>query len=218
MRRLRFILGVVLLALSVQALAQSQVESVRIDVELQDDGSAKVTEKWVIDIDRTITEWYLGKENLGKIKITDLGVTDETGTRFTSEGTGWDIDRTREQKAGRCGIVKKIDGCELCWGVGSSGEHTYTVTYNMTGLVQGHEDMDGLHFMFVTETDSGADDVSLTIRKNGTILTPENTLLWGFGFHGEAEAQPSSGQPSPSHTEAGSSPWSGSRKGCSLPR
>ena len=187
MRRLRFILGVVLLCLSVPSLAENQVESVRIDVELQDDGSAFVKEIWVIDVDSDITEWYLGKENLGKMKILDLGVTDESGTEFFNEGTNWNINRSREKKAFRCGLVKKSDGYEVCWGVGSNGLHTFTVTYTLTGLVKGYSDKDGFNFQFITSTDNGIDDVSLTIRKNGTILTPENTLLWGFGFHGEAE-------------------------------
>ena len=187
MRRLRFILGVVLLCLSVPSLAENQVESVRIDVELQDDGSAFVKETWVIDVDSDITEWYLGKENLGKMKIRDLGVTDEYGTEFFNEGTNWNINRSREKKAFRCGLVKRSDGYEDCWGVGSNGLHTFTVTYTLTGLVKGYSDKDGFNFQFITSTDNGIDDVSLTIRKNGTILTPENTLLWGFGFHGEAE-------------------------------
>ena len=187
MRRLGFILGVVFLTLSVQALAQSQVESVRIDVELQDDGSANISETWEIDVDDDITEWYLGKENLGKMSIVDFKVTDETGKEYESEGTHWDLDRSRAEKAGRCGIVKKSGGCELCWGVGSSGPHTYTATYTLTGLVKGYSDKDGFNHMFITTTDDGIDDVSLTIRKNGTILTSENTLLWGFGFNGEAE-------------------------------
>ena len=187
MRRLRVILGVVLLCLSVPSQAQDQVESVRIDVELQDDGSAFVKETWVIDVDSDITEWYLGKENLGKMKILDLGVTDESGTEFFNEGTNWNINRSREKKAFRCGLVKKSDGYEVCWGVGSNGLHTFTVTYTLTGLVKGYSDKDGFNFQFITSTDNGIDDVSLTIRKNGTILTPENTLLWGFGFHGEAE-------------------------------
>ncbi len=187
MRRLRFILGVVLLCLSVPSLAENQVESVRIDVELQDDGSAFVKETWVIDVDSDITEWYLGKENLGKMKIRDLGVTDEYGTEFFNEGTNWNINRSREKKAFRCGLVKKSDGYEVCWGVGSNGLHTFSVTYTLTGLVKGYSDKDGFNFQFITSTDNGIDDVSLTIRKNGTILTPENTLLWGFGFHGEAE-------------------------------
>ena len=187
MRRLRFILGVVLLSLSVQTLAQSQVESVRIDVELQGDGSAFVKEVWEIDVAGGITEWYLGKENLGKMDIRDLGVKDESGTVFTNEGTNWDIERSRAEKAFRCGLVRKSGGYEVCWGVGSNGPHTFTVTYTLTGLVKGYSDKDGFNYQFITETDNGIGDVSLTIRKNGTILTPENTLIWGFGFHGEAD-------------------------------
>lgn len=187
MRRLGFILGVVLLCLSVPSLAQSEVESVRIDVELQDDGSAFVREVWEIDVAGSITEWYLGKENLGKMDIRDLSVSDESGTTYTSEGTNWDIDRTREKKAFRCGLVRKPGGYEICWGVGSNGPHSYIVSYTLTGLVKGYSDKDGFNHMFITTTDSGIDDVSLTIRKNGTIFTTENTLLWGFGFNGEAE-------------------------------
>ena len=144
MRRLRFILGVVLLCLSVPSLAENQVESVRIDVELQDDGSAFVKETWVIDVDSDITEWYLGKENLGKMKIFDLGVT-ENGSEFFNEGTNWNISRSREEKAFRCGLVKKSDGYEVCWGVGSNGLHTFVVTYTLTGLVKGYSDKDGFN-------------------------------------------------------------------------
>ena len=72
MRRLRFILGVVLLCLSVPSLAENQVESVRIAVEFQADGSAFVKETWVIDVDSESTERYLGKENVGKMKIVEL--------------------------------------------------------------------------------------------------------------------------------------------------
>lgn len=187
MKRLQAILlGLFLLLLAVPSLAQSQVDSVRIDVELQDDGSAIIHERWVIDVAGDITEWYLGKENLGRMEIRDFSVTDESGREYVSEGTRWDIHRSRESKAQRCGIVPKGDGCELCWGVGSSGKHTYVASYLLTGLVKGYSDRDGFNHMFVTPTDN-AGHVLLTIRKNGTIFTDANTQVWGFRFHGETE-------------------------------
>ncbi len=158
----------------------------RIDVELQDDGSAFIRERWVIDVSGDITEWYLGKENLGRMDISDFRVTDETGLEYAYEGKNWDIHRTRKEKAGKCGIVQKRDGYELCWGVGSSGPHTYIASYTLTGLVKGYSDRDGFNYMFVTPTDN-ARDVLLTLRKNGTILTDANTQVWGFRFHGETE-------------------------------
>ncbi|MBR7004041.1 MAG: DUF2207 domain-containing protein [Bacteroidales bacterium] len=186
MRRLQAILGLFLLFLAVPSLAQSQVDTVRIDVELQDDGSAFIRERWVIDVSGDITEWYLGKENLGRMDISDFRVTDETGLEYAYEGKNWDIHRTRKEKAGKCGIVQKRDGYELCWGVGSSGPHTYIASYTLTGLVKGYSDRDGFNYMFVTPTDN-ARDVLLTLRKNGTILTDANTQVWGFRFHGETE-------------------------------
>ena len=187
MRPIRVFLSVVLLAFSVTALARSQVDSVRIDVELMDDGSASVSERWVIDVDDSIGEWYIGKENLGKMTFRDLRVTDESGIRYENEGRGWDIRRSRAEKAYRCGIVEKSGGLEICWGVGSSGRHSYTVTYVMTGLVKAYSDADGFNHMFMTPTDGSPRDVILNIRKQGTILTSENTSVWGFRFKGETE-------------------------------
>ena len=188
MRRLQAFLSVVLLLLpALPSPAQSRVDSVRVDVELQDDGSAYIRETWTIDVADNITEWYLGKENLGRMTISDFAVTDETGTQYYREGGNWDIHRSRKDKAYRCGIVQKSDGCELCWGVGSRGDHTYVVTYLLTGLVKGYTDMDGFNYMFVTPVDGAPRNVLLTIRKPGTILTDESVSVWGFRFHGDAE-------------------------------
>ena len=186
MRRLQAFLSIVLLLFTVPSLAQSQVDSVKIDVDLQDDGSAIITERWVIDVADNITEWYLGKENLGKMDILDLQVTDETGAEFVYEGKRWDIHRNRQAKYHRCGIVTKNNGYELCWGIGSSGRHTYIVRYLQTGLVKGYSDKDGFNHMFVTPTEN-PQNVILTLRKNGTILTDNNTQVWGFKFEGEVE-------------------------------
>ena len=105
MRRLQVFLSVLLLFLFSPSFAQSQVDSVKIYVELQDDGSALIRERWVIDVSDNITEWYLGRENLGTMQILDFKVSDESGRKYVYEGTGWDIHRSRSDKAGRCGIV-----------------------------------------------------------------------------------------------------------------
>ena len=186
MRRLQVFLSVLLVFLFFPSFAQSQVDSVKIYVELQDDGSALIRERWVIDVSDNITEWYLGRENLGKMEIRDFQVSDESGREYVYEGTNWDIRRSLEEKAGRCGIVSKNGGCELCWGVGSSGPHTYNISYLLTGLVKGYTDRDGFNHMFVTPSEN-PQNVLMTIRKKGTIFTDENTQVWGFRFKGETE-------------------------------
>lgn len=188
MKRIQALLSALLLCFSLTLNAQSVVDSLRIDVLLQEDGSAMVTELWQIDVRGSITEWYLVKDNLSKMDITDLSVTDETGLRFTNEGTSWDVDRSRTQKAGRCGMVRKSNGYEVCWGVGSNGLHRFTVTYRLTGLVRAYSDADGFNYMFVSKGMSSApENIMLRIRKHGTILTSDNVQIWGFGFNGNID-------------------------------
>ena len=178
-------MAVVLSLIAVPLSAGSDVDSLRINVELRNDGSAFITEMWQVNVSDDISEWYLVEDNMGRMTISDLQVKDETGNEYLNEGE-WNVNRSRARKAGRCGLVTKSDGYEICWGVGSPGWHTYTVRYLLTGLVKGHEDMDGFNHMFVAR-DLGASpqSVTLTIGKPGAVLTNSNTKVWAFGFHGE---------------------------------
>ena len=190
MRRLQALfLAVVMSLVAVPLCAGSDVDSLRISVELRDDGAAVVTETWRINVSGDISEWYLVADNMGRMTISDLQVHDETGDEYVNEGE-WDVNRSRARKAGRCGLVTKPDGYEICWGVGSSGWHTYTVRYLLTGLVKGHEDMDGFNHMFVTrDLGSSPQSIILTIRKPGVNLTTDNTKVWAFGFRGEIHVE-----------------------------
>ena len=190
MRRLQaFFLAAVVSLVAVPLCAGSDVDSLRINVELRDDGSAEVTETWRIDVSDDITEWYLVADNMGRMNIENLRVSDETGNEYFNEGE-WDVNRGRARKADRCGLVTKSDGYEICWGVGSSGWHTYTVRYLLTGLVKGHEDMDGFNHMFVArDLGSPPQSIQLTIRKPGVTFTAENTKVWAFGFRGEIHVE-----------------------------
>ena len=183
MKRLILFLAAVLA--SAAAWAGPAVRDIDITVDLKADGSADVTEVWDVSV-TSGTEWYLVKENLGVIRIRDLSVKDETGSIFTNVGE-WDIHRSLAQKAGRCGIVTKRDGYELCWGVGSYGNHVFTVTYTMTGVIDGYSDYDAFHLQLVSpELTSSPQHVKVTLRSD-TPFSTINTRLWGFGFPGTAE-------------------------------
>lgn len=183
----RFILtGTAIVLMAAAATAQSVVDSVFIDVSLVDDGSALVTETWNIDVSDDITEWYRVVDNLGDMDVRSLRVRDESGQWYVTEDREWDVDRSRSRKAGRCGMVRKSDGYELCWGVGSSGPHTYVASYELLGLVKGHEDMDGFNYMFMAR-DQGSPPAYIQVRiyKDGLGFSDENTRIWAFGFEGE---------------------------------
>lgn len=164
--------------------ADTDIHSIDIHVTLNNDGSADITEVW--DITMTSgTEWYLVQGNLGKIKIQDFSVSDETGLVYEYIDD-WNVNRSLEEKAGKCGIVYQGDGTyELCFGIGSYGQHQFTVSYHMTNFIKGFKDYCGFNQRFVNDKLSGwVDRVSVTIEKPGTAFTPEDTKVWAFGFTG----------------------------------
>ena len=166
--------------------ARPLLKDLNIQVVLSRNGDARITETRQMTIDSEGTECYIVIGNLNGSNISDLTVSDETGRAFTYTGA-WDIDRSRDWKEGKCGIVSKHNGYELCWGLGESGERTYTTSYTVTNLVKGYDDADGFNYMFVAQGVSPLPDhVKLTIEPEDTLrFTAENTGVWGFRYQGE---------------------------------
>ena len=125
------------------AVYAQAIRDLDIRVVLQKDGSARITQVWDVNVNKG-TEWYVPISNLGKMSITDFSVS-ENGLAFYNEGRRWDVDRSLSEKAGRCGIVEKRDGVELCWGQGSLGDHVWTAEFTAHGLVQSFSDADGFN-------------------------------------------------------------------------
>ena len=166
--------------------ARPLLRDLDIRVVLTPQGDAHITETRRMEIDSEGTECYIVLGNLNGSTVGDLEVTDETGTIYENEGE-WDVDRSRREKAGRCGIVSRRDGYELCWGLGESGERTYVTSYTVGGLLRAYEDADGFNYMFVAEGLSPQPDhVRLTIVPQDTLrLTEANTSIWAFRYHGD---------------------------------
>ena len=109
------------LCVAMSVAAGPVLRNLNIQVALHDNGDADITELRQMSIDSEGTESYIVIGNLNGSEIRGFSVSDESGRTYTNEGS-WNIHRSRQQKAGRCGIVTKSDGYELCWGLGESGE------------------------------------------------------------------------------------------------
>jgi len=143
--------GILILALMpcLQAGAQT-IRDIDMQIVLHQNGDASVTQVWQVNVYQG-TEWYVPIGSTRGYGMTLNGLTVyENGREFISEGRNWNVNRDREGKAWRSGIVDKSDGgMELCWGVGSDGDHTWTVNYNLEGLVQSFDECDGWGFQFL---------------------------------------------------------------------
>ena len=183
MKRLFPVLTVLLalFCLTPPAAAQTEVHDVDITVTLATDGSARVREVWDMTVTKG-TEVYLGRENLGDIKIKDLTVSDDAGRQYKTD-RNWDTERSFSQKAGHCGLNSISNGCEICWGMTEYGNRVYTVDYTLTNLVKSLEDYDMVHYMFYTPNDFRAAHVKVTLEKPDFVMDTL-TRIWAFGFDG----------------------------------
>jgi len=182
----RLIVSVLAVLAGTLAVHAQAIRDIDIRAELAPDGSARITQVWDVSVVDG-TEWYVPVENLGKMSVTDFSVS-ENGRPFINEGRRWDVDRSLEEKAGRCGIVEKRNGVELCWGQGSYGPHVWTAQFTATGLVQSFTDADGFNFQFVNPgLLAPPQHVKVTIVNGtgGPAWTYDNTRVWGFGSYGD---------------------------------
>ena len=161
--------------------AQNRVHDVDITVTLGTDGSAQIREVWDMTLSRG-TEVYLGRENLGDIKILDLTVSDDTGATYDTD-RHWDTERSFERKKGHCGLNSIGGGYEICWGIGEYGHRTYNVSYRLTNLVKSLDDYDMIHYQFYTPNDFQGEHVKVTIEKPGFVMD-SLTRIWAFGYDG----------------------------------
>ena len=184
--RSEWVLLLMLLASTTSLSARPYLHSLDIRVVLSHNGDAHITETRVMDIDSEGTECYIGLGNMGGSEVRDLQVTDENGLEFTNIGD-WDVDRSRDWKTGKCGIVYKHNGYELCWGLGESGSRTYTTRYVITSLVHAYPDADAIRHVFMDQDVSPKPDKArLSIEaEDSTLFSEENCGIWGFRFGGE---------------------------------
>ncbi len=176
--------------------ARPQLQRLEIRVVLSRNGDARITETRQMSIDSEGTECYICIGTPEGSEVRDLSVSDETGAVFENVGT-WDVDRSRTWKTGKCGIVYKNGGCELCWGLGDSGERTYITTYTYTNIVHAHSDYDAIRHVFIDEgVFPKPDEARLTIvaakefpdsvgELQSIAFTEDNCGIWGFRFGGE---------------------------------
>ena len=69
----KIIIFIILLVMPLSVSAKNIIHSIDIDVYLNDDGSANITEVWDVDGSNG-TEWYKVINNMGNMKLSDFTV------------------------------------------------------------------------------------------------------------------------------------------------
>ena len=174
-----FVLMLLIMPLSVNA--SNKIHSIDIDIYLNEDGSANITETWDVDGDDG-TEWYKVMNNLGESKLSDFYVSmDGNDLKYKL----WDIDESLSQKRGYYGINYTGDGLELCFGKYDYNRHTFVLNYNLSNFVFSTSDSQVIYFKLIDKlSDVDFDKFSVTVSSYYSF--PDNLAVWGYGYEGYA--------------------------------
>ena len=166
----------------------STVKWLDIKAVLHKDGTADIEERWLINLDHSDakTEWYVTHRSIDGIHIENLSVEGyvpgHAGLQRFETLSQWDVDASREEKTGKCGLANNDQ--EVCWGFGDWGEHEYVVRYQLTNLVKSYDTNDGFNHCFV-DMDCTVQQARIVITAADSILlSEENTRRWAFGYEG----------------------------------
>jgi uncharacterized membrane protein YgcG len=150
------------------------------DIYLDSKGNASITEVWDADL-TSGTEGYRPYTKLGNSQITDFTVTDDTGVTYTPVST-WNTKSTFDDKAYKNGIHQISNGVELCWGISSYGDRTYTLKYKISNFVTQYTDAQGIYFNFI-KLDQEVGHVTIKIHSD-IPFSLDNSRIWAFGNDG----------------------------------
>lgn len=152
-----------------------------INAYIQEDGSVHIQEIWDMSIDEG-TEVYKVFNNMGKSQISNFQVKDEKGTVYQNIGE-WDVQASHSQKKGKCGLVIKNDGYELCFGVGDYGDRIYTFEYDVSYFVNQYTNDQGINYAFFSDMSLEPRHAKITISSPYD-FNENNASIWAFGYHG----------------------------------
>ena len=177
------IFGIISYLLFVSNVSANSISSIEMDVYINNDGNAYITEVWKADLDSG-TEAYRTFTNLGNSKIYDFKVVDQSGNvfKFVSD---WKTNGSFSSKAYKNGFNYLNNGVELCFGISNYGSNIYTLTYRISNFVQQYTDVQGIYFNFLN-FDQGIGNAKVTIRADYP-FSLDNAKIWSFGNDGSID-------------------------------
>lgn len=158
----------------------NSIDSISMDIYIDDSGNASVTETWECDVS-TGTEVYHPYYNLGNSVISNLSVS-ERQTNYTSL-SNWNTSGSLSNKAYKCGINKISNGIELCRGISEYGSHTYTVKYNISNFVSELTDSQMIYWTLIPYDFSNTIGTAY-IKIHSNFNIPDSVGVWGYGNYG----------------------------------
>ena len=149
----------------------NKIKRIEMQIEVQENGNAKITEVWYMNIFDGYV-YYKFYKNVKNNEIQNLTVTDENGFAY-QYSDDWNL--SDEEKKDKCGVLYTNDGAAILWGIQSYGAHQYTLNYEVKNFVKNFNDYKGAKFDFLDEGNPALTYVK--INSDVCKFTKQNTQI-----------------------------------------
>ena len=159
--------------------ASNNIYSIDMDVYLDEEGNANITEVWDVK-GSDGTEWYKGFSNIGKMVLSNFTVSMD-GIDLTEKY--WDVGESLSEKKGYYGVNYTTSGFELCFGKYDFKRHKFTLNYTLSNMVFNTSDSQVIYTTFIDRL-SSVNFENFHIKISSYYKFPDTLDVWGYGYKG----------------------------------
>lgn len=174
-----FVLLLVFLLPSI--LKASTIDNIDMDIYVDENGKATVTETWNASVNQGTEGWH-PYYNLGSSSISVISASMDDKDYEIVEN--WDENDSLSGKAYKAGLyIVDNNEVDVVFGITSYGSHIYKITYEITNFVSNLTDSDIIYWQLFPY-DFSAKPENVSIKISSFYEFPDTLDVWGYGKYG----------------------------------
>ena len=172
---------IILLFSSIVVVNASSISNIDMDIYVDNDGVATITEKWNAMVTEGTEGWH-PYYNIGSSEIYDVKVSMD-GESYTTVDS-WNEHSSLSDKAFRAGLYyPESNEVDVVFGISSYGIHEYVIQYKISNFVSTTNDYDMIYWNLMPY-DFSAEPDNVFIRIYSDFRYEDTLDVWGYGKSG----------------------------------
>jgi len=166
---------------SISIVKANTISSIDMDVYVDIEGTATVTETWIANVSQGTEGWH-PYFNIGNSQITLLEASMDNKEYTILDD--WNENSSLEGKSYKAGLYyPESNEVDICFGITNYGTHTYKIKYTISNFVSTTEDSDIIYWTLFPYGFS-AEPQNVTIKIYSDEKFSDTLDVWGYGKYG----------------------------------